>query len=163
MINISQFIFLLPLLCIPFQSAKSLYAEGIRYTKGSFGNLLSERETMYFDTLAADHAPLVLMSQWFAPTKIVLTFETVGKGRISESELEKIVVRDPDGSVVSLRLPNKSVFISNHQVRTLPCTHIVAILRVCHSARSTPTGGISGVLHISPELTRISSLSSRRV
>src|SRR5277367_5046826 len=62
MINISQFIFLVPLLCIPFQSAKSLYAEGIRYTKGSFGNLLSEYklcETIHAFRLAANHAPPV--------------------------------------------------------------------------------------------------------
>jgi len=59
------------------------------------------------------------MSQWFAPTKIVLTFEREGKGRFSDAEIENIVVRD-DAGRVTLRLPNKYVLVSNHQVRGLP-------------------------------------------
>jgi hypothetical protein len=55
------------------------------------------------------------MSQWFAPTKIVLTFEMEGKGRFSEDDIEKLVVRNEAGHI-SLRLPNKYILISNHQV-----------------------------------------------
>jgi len=65
------------------------------------------------------------MSQWFAPTKLVVTFERTGKGRFSEDEIRNIVSRDKEGNVVALRLPDKSVLISNHQVRTffLPSIH----------------------------------------
>ena len=41
-INVSQFVFLLPLRFIPFVSAKSLYDAGIRLSKGAFGTLLSK-------------------------------------------------------------------------------------------------------------------------
>jgi hypothetical protein len=40
MINSSQFVFLAPLLLLPFPWARELYEEGIRYTKGAFGSLL---------------------------------------------------------------------------------------------------------------------------
>jgi hypothetical protein len=42
MINATQFAFLLPLRLVPFQWARELYDEGIRYTKGAFAALLSE-------------------------------------------------------------------------------------------------------------------------
>ncbi|KAG6831269.1 hypothetical protein H0H92_011779 [Tricholoma furcatifolium] len=56
------------------------------------------------------------MCQWFAPTKLNVTFETEGKGRFSAEEIESMVVRDDAGDVVSLNLPTKFVLISNHQV-----------------------------------------------
>lgn len=42
-INGSQFVFLLPLRILPFKWSKQLYYIGIRYTKGAFGCLQSER------------------------------------------------------------------------------------------------------------------------
>jgi hypothetical protein len=42
MANGSQFAFLLPLRLFPFAWARKLYDDGIRYTKGAFGNLLSQ-------------------------------------------------------------------------------------------------------------------------
>ncbi|TFK83599.1 hypothetical protein K466DRAFT_498155 [Polyporus arcularius HHB13444] len=98
MTNGCQFLFLLPLKLLPFRRARKLYYEGIRYTKGSFGALL------------------VLSSQWFAPTELVISFETEGQGKFSPEELETLVERDKNGKVVSLNLPPKTVFIANHQI-----------------------------------------------
>ncbi|RDX56035.1 hypothetical protein OH76DRAFT_1337998 [Lentinus brumalis] len=98
MTNGCQFLFLLPLKLLPFRRARKLYYEGIRYTKGSFGALL------------------VLSSQWFAPTELVISFETEGQGKFSPEELETLVERDKNGKVVSLNLPQKTVFIANHQI-----------------------------------------------
>ncbi|KII93343.1 hypothetical protein PLICRDRAFT_171111 [Plicaturopsis crispa FD-325 SS-3] len=98
MINSSQFAFLLPLRLLPFDWARVVYNEGIRYTKGSYGTLL------------------VLISQWFAPTRLVVTFETEGQGRLTEEEIRGIVERNPAGEVTALRLPTKSILIANHQV-----------------------------------------------
>ncbi|KAL1952116.1 hypothetical protein VTO73DRAFT_1265 [Trametes versicolor] len=98
MINGSQFAILLPLRLVPVRVARKLYYEGIRYTKGAFGALL------------------VLMSQWFAPTKLVLSFETEGKGRFTPEEIETLVQRDQHGTIVGLNLPQKTVLIANHQV-----------------------------------------------
>jgi hypothetical protein len=41
-VNVSQFVFLLPLRFLPFPPAKSLYDAGIRFSKGAFGTLLSK-------------------------------------------------------------------------------------------------------------------------
>lgn len=41
MVNAFQFIFLLPLRVLPFHWSMSMYDEGVRYTKGAFGCLLS--------------------------------------------------------------------------------------------------------------------------
>ncbi|KAG7099415.1 hypothetical protein E1B28_001268 [Marasmius oreades] len=97
-INISQFIFLLPLRILPFKRSQRLYEEGIRYTKGAFGCLL------------------ILICQWFSPTKLVITFETKGKGALTEEEIANIVVRNESGDLVSLNLPHRFVYIANHQV-----------------------------------------------
>lgn len=56
------------------------------------------------------------MCQWFAPTKLSITFEMEGKGRFSEEDINRVVVRNEAGEVVSLNLPTKFVLISNHQV-----------------------------------------------
>ncbi|KAI0785985.1 acyltransferase-domain-containing protein [Abortiporus biennis] len=98
MINGFQFTVLLPLRLVPLSLVKHLYDEGIRYSKGSFGTLL------------------VLMSQWFAPTNLVVSFETEGPGRFTEEEIQQLVVKDAAGRVVSLNLPRKAVMIANHQV-----------------------------------------------
>jgi hypothetical protein len=57
------------------------------------------------------------MCSWFAPTKLVITFETKGLGKFTGEELEKLVERDSKGNV-HLNLPAKSVLIANHQVRS---------------------------------------------
>ncbi|EGO00364.1 hypothetical protein SERLA73DRAFT_180941 [Serpula lacrymans var. lacrymans S7.3] len=98
MVNGFQFVFLLPLRLFPFPWSRTLYDEGIRYTKEAFATLM------------------ILMNQWFAPTRLSVTFETQGQGRFTEEEVERIVKRDAAGKVVSLRLPAKSVIIANHQV-----------------------------------------------
>jgi len=98
MISGFQFTVILPLKIIPSPVTNALYDEGIRYSKGAFGTLL------------------VLMSQWFAPTKLVVSFEREGMGRFTDEEIERLVVKDPRGKVVSLNLAQKSVLIANHQV-----------------------------------------------
>jgi hypothetical protein len=56
------------------------------------------------------------MNQWFAPTRLSITFEREGQGRFSEEQIEQIVIRNTKGKVVALKLPTKSVLIANHQV-----------------------------------------------
>ena len=60
---------------------------------------------------------VVTMCSWFAPTKLVITFETKGMGKLSEEELRKAVRRDSKGNVF-LDLAPKSVLITNHQVKS---------------------------------------------
>ncbi|KAF9650669.1 acyltransferase-domain-containing protein [Thelephora ganbajun] len=98
LINVAQFVLLLPLRVlhlVPF--GRRLYDAGIRRSKGAFGTLL------------------VAMCSWFAPTNLVITFETKGPGKITQKELEKLVKKDSKGNV-SLNLPTKSVLIANHQI-----------------------------------------------
>ncbi|KAK7064450.1 putative acyltransferase CST26 [Favolaschia claudopus] len=89
---------LLPILPLPFKWSRTLYAETVRYTKRAFGCLL------------------VLMCQWFAPTKLIISFEREGKGRLTQEEIDRIVKKNSNGEVESLDLPTKFVFIANHQV-----------------------------------------------
>ena len=56
------------------------------------------------------------MCSWFAPTNLVITFETKGAGKFTQEEVEKLVEKDAQGNI-SLNLPAKSVLIANHQVR----------------------------------------------
>lgn len=97
MVNASQFVFLLPLRVLPFKWSRALYVDGIRYTKGAFGCLL------------------ILMCQWFAPTKLIVSFETTGKGCFTLEDIGRIVVKDKRGDV-SLNLPTKFVMVANHQI-----------------------------------------------
>ncbi|KAF7319976.1 Lysocardiolipin acyltransferase [Mycena kentingensis (nom. inval.)] len=97
-IHATQLLVLLFFGLIPFNWARQLYKHGIRYTKGCFGALL------------------ILMCQWFAPTKITFSFERDGKGKFTAKEIEEIVVKGHDGQVVALNLPTKFVLIANHQV-----------------------------------------------
>lgn len=62
---------------------------------------------------------LVLMCQWFAPTKLKITFEMQGKGSITSEDIESMVVRNKEGGIVSLNLPTKFVLVGNHQVMTI--------------------------------------------
>ncbi|KAH8835354.1 acyltransferase-domain-containing protein [Flagelloscypha sp. PMI_526] len=98
MVNATQFMFLVPLRLLPFPWAKSLSEEVIRYTKGAFGCLL------------------ILMCQWFAPTKLSITFEREGMGKFTEDEIKKIVERNTLGEVERLNLPQKLVLVANHQI-----------------------------------------------
>jgi len=98
MINGFQVVFLVPLLLLPFTWSRDLYEEGVRYTKGSFATLL------------------ILMNQWFAPTRLSITFEREGQGRFSDEQIEQIVVRNTKGKVLALKLPTKSILIANHQM-----------------------------------------------
>lgn len=69
------------------------------------------------------------MCQLAAPTKLVVTFETEGAGAFVAEELEDIVVRDKHGHVVALRLPQKSVIISNHQVLMITVLRVSTLKR----------------------------------
>ncbi|EIM83363.1 acyltransferase-domain-containing protein [Stereum hirsutum FP-91666 SS1] len=59
---------------------------------------------------------VVLSFQWFAPSKLVVTFEREGPGAFTDDEVEGLVVKNTKGRVVKLNLPHKSVLIANHQV-----------------------------------------------
>lgn len=76
-----------------------------------------------------------LMNQWFAPTKLSITFETEGQGKFTEEEIHNIVERDVSGKVIALYLPSKCVTISNHQVR-------VHIFLTCRSADPVVVPGL---------------------
>lgn len=58
------------------------------------------------------------MCQWFAPSRLVITFEHDGPGAFSNDEIRDIAIRDGDGRVLGLKLPKRSVLIANHQVGT---------------------------------------------
>jgi hypothetical protein len=118
MINGFQFTILLPLRLLPLPQAKKLYDEGIRYSKGAFGTLLGKCQL----SLACQNSVviavlLVLVTQLFGPTTMVISFEKEGPGRFTPDELERVVVRDKTGKVIALNLPQKAVLIANHQVR----------------------------------------------
>ncbi|KAG8219973.1 acyltransferase-domain-containing protein [Butyriboletus roseoflavus] len=98
MVHAFQLFFVLPLKLVPGPNSSNLYDEGIRYTKGAFAALLN------------------LMNQWFAPTKLSITFETQGQGKFTEEEIQNVVERDVSGRVTAVHLPSKCVIISNHQV-----------------------------------------------
>jgi hypothetical protein len=117
MINGFQFVFLLPLRLLPFAWARELYREGIRYTKGAFGCLLGMLSCngLYYGRCLRLSVRAVLMSQWFAPTQIHLTFEREGQGCLTAEQIENTLVREGD-TVVGLRLPTQSIMIANHQV-----------------------------------------------
>lgn len=98
LVNLSQFVALLPFYFLPFSFTKSIYDAGIRLSKGSYGTLL------------------VLMSQWFGPTRLIITFQLDGPGAFSQDEIDNIAVRGRDGRVSSLNLPRKCILVANHQV-----------------------------------------------
>lgn len=85
----------------------------------------------------------VLMCQWFAPTKLSVTFETEGKGRFTPEEIEDAVIRGPRGELLSLNLPTKFVLIANHQVRHFVIQGLIVKMLKLQS-RFTPTGGMRG-------------------
>ncbi|KAM6498286.1 Acyltransferase domain containing protein [Amanita muscaria] len=98
LLHSSQLAFMLPLRLLPFSFTRRLYREGILYTKGAFVCLL------------------ILMCQWFAPTKLRVTFETQGKGKFTPEEIKRIVQNDKNSDAVWLNLPSKFILTANHQV-----------------------------------------------
>ena len=68
------------------------------------------------------------MCQWFAPTKLRITFETQGLGSFTPEDINRYVIRDTDGKVIALDLPTKFVLIANHQVNMFTLDLSVLIL-----------------------------------
>ncbi|KAG8938178.1 hypothetical protein FRC03_007541, partial [Tulasnella sp. 419] len=69
----------------------ALYEKGIAWTKAAFGVLC------------------IVMCQWFAPTNFVITTEGMDES--------KLFIRDEQtGEVKGLQLPEKLVFMANHQI-----------------------------------------------
>lgn len=68
---------------------------------------------------AANSNCLALLSQLFAPTSFRVTFESEGPGAFTNEQVEEMVVRDANGRVTELRLPNKLVIVANHQASTV--------------------------------------------
>lgn len=149
MINGSQFVFLLPLKLLPFAWAETVYYEGIRYSKGAFGRLLGTSHRIarcLASAQATDRRVTVLMSQWFAPTKLVVSFEQEGQGRFTEEQIAQVVERDAKGRVVGLHLPQRAVLIANHQVGpSSGRSHLPQDLIIRNVLdRCTLTGGMRG-------------------
>lgn len=69
------------------------------------------------------------MCQLFAPTSIRLTFETEGKGKLSQDMIEQVAEKDESGNVVSLKLPDKFVLTANHQVYNVLLTLALDVKR----------------------------------
>lgn len=149
MINCSQFVFLLPLQLLPFAWAETVYHEGIRYSKGAFGRLLGMSRDAWHarKRRVLIRRVTVLLSQWFAPTKLVVTFEQEGQGRFTEEQIAQVVERDARGRVVGLRLPQRAVLIANHQVGPFSGrSHLPQGLITCDTSnRSTLIGGMRGL------------------
>jgi hypothetical protein len=78
--------------------------------------------------IVCDGGQTVLMSQFFAPTSLAITFETEGQGSFTSDELEQVAIRNEIGEVIGLRLPTKSVIVANHQVCV--CAQGIGILRL---------------------------------
>lgn len=126
-INASQFLFILPLRLIPLVSAKSLYDAGIRFSEGAFGSLLSKCLSLLTGSIEwIECHVLVLMCQWFAPSRLVITLERDGPGAFSMEEIGEMVIGGSDGRVLGLKLPLKSVLIANHQVCTCPSNSLLS-------------------------------------
>jgi hypothetical protein len=81
------------------------------------------------------------MCQWFAPSRLVITFEHDGPGSFTNEEIRDIAKRGGDGRVLGLNLPKKSVLIANHQVGSCSKTSDITLT----TSRSTQTGGMRGV------------------
>ncbi|PWN36298.1 uncharacterized protein FA14DRAFT_53918 [Meira miltonrushii] len=84
-------------LLYPFPGSRRYYEILIQYTKRGFGKTI------------------VAISQLFAPTTIILTCSDTEGNIINPEEL---VQRDTNGNVKKIQLPQKSVWISNHQIYT---------------------------------------------
>jgi hypothetical protein len=118
MINASQLIILLPLQFLPFQFAIELHNLGVRLSKGAGGTLLGQLFLVTLFPISTHFSSLVFISQWFAPSTLLITLQHDGPGAFSQHEIDKIAIRGSDGRVLALNLPRKSVLIANHQVST---------------------------------------------
>lgn len=86
--------------------------------------------------------PSVLICQWFAPTKLIVSFETTGQGSFTPEDIDRIIIKDKKGDVVSLNLPTKFVMIANHQVRI---SLLGLLFFLTGISRFTWTGCMNGV------------------
>jgi 1-acyl-sn-glycerol-3-phosphate acyltransferase len=84
-------------LLYPFSATRPYYEKLIQYTKLCFGRTI------------------VAITQLFAPTTLVLTCSDED-GNVVDPET--LITRDARGNLRQLRLPQKSLWISNHQVYT---------------------------------------------
>lgn len=91
--NIAQFLFLA--LFYPLDATRPYYERSISYSKSVFSRLI------------------VAISQLFAPTKLVISCSDENGKSLDP---EKLVKRNSKGRIVNLQLPDRSVWISNHQV-----------------------------------------------
>lgn len=91
--NIAQFLFLA--LFYPLDATRPYYERCISYSKAVFSRLI------------------VAISQLFAPTKLVISCSDQNGNALDP---EKLVKRNSKGRIVEFQLPDRSVWISNHQV-----------------------------------------------
>jgi hypothetical protein len=90
----------------------------------------------------------VLMCQWFAPTKLAITFETEGMGALTKEDIDRYIIKDENGNPIALDLPTKFVLIANHQV-SFNLLGSSPSSDKWLSPRFTPTGGMHGASLIS--------------
>ena len=88
------------------------------------------------------------MCQWFAPTKLIVTFERDGIGKFSDDDLDRYVLKNSKGETVGLDFPTKFVLIANHQVSDRMGL-VRPFLMLLVPQRFMPTGGTRGVFFIS--------------
>ncbi|UZJ52037.1 hypothetical protein CBS101457_001357 [Exobasidium rhododendri] len=93
--NCAQFVALA--LLYPLQATRPYYETSISYTKLIFGRLI------------------ITLSQLFAPTKLIVSCSDED-GKYLDPE--KFVRRNSKGRIVEVLLPERSIWISNHQVYT---------------------------------------------
>ncbi|PWN50630.1 acyltransferase-domain-containing protein [Violaceomyces palustris] len=85
----------LPLLVHP--KTRPYFQKSITYTKNTFARAL------------------VMITQFFGPTKLILSFDDGEGGFLDPEEFVKL---DSEGNVERVDLPSKSIWMSNHQVYT---------------------------------------------
>jgi lysocardiolipin and lysophospholipid acyltransferase len=93
--NLTQFVALAFL--YPWQATRPYYERYISYTKLIFGRLI------------------VTLSQLFAPTKLIVSCSDENGNYLDP---EKFVRRNSQNRIVEVLLPERSIWISNHQVYT---------------------------------------------
>lgn len=90
---------------------------------------------------------IVLATQLFAPTSLVVSFERNGPGAFSREELDQLVVRDESGRVTALQLPPKTVWVANHQVRAvLKCLSVLIVTNEWLDVRGLVVRMVSDIL-----------------
>lgn len=94
--NVTQFISLF--LFYPFEATRPYYERNVSYSKSVFSRLI------------------VAISQLFGPTKLVVSCSDENGNALDP---EQFAIRDEDGRVVKFNLPDRSIWMSNHQVRSI--------------------------------------------